>query len=177
MGDSLRSYCDTGIEYATVGFVNMAPEHDTSGADWPSINFAGHCAGTTFPGPDGKPSALYDNCSSLKTDIPYCQSKGVKVILSIGGWWSETAPNNNYKVSTEKKGEEFATFLHNAFGKYDKKWTGPRPFDLSPSEHVQVDGYDFDLEIKNGMSPLTRHCAAQCNVLTSHLQTTRPTSR
>ncbi|PNY27206.1 Endochitinase A1 [Tolypocladium capitatum] len=143
-GRELRTICDSGIEYATVGFVNLSPEHDPSEAGYPGINFSSHCWGTSFPGVVGKPSKLLDHCASLMTDIPYCQSRGVKVILSIGGEYSTT--DNNYAVSTEEKGEHFADFLYNAFGPYNKNWNGPRPFDPNPWDHVAVDGYDFDLE-------------------------------
>ncbi|KND89903.1 Endochitinase A1 [Tolypocladium ophioglossoides CBS 100239] len=150
-GHDLRTFCDSGIEYATVGFVNLSPEHDPSKADYPGINFSSHCWGTSFPDVDGNPSKLLNHCASLMTDIPYCQSRGVKVILSIGGEYSTT--DNNYAVSTEQNGEYFADFLYNAFGPYNKNWNGPRPFDPSPLVHVAVDGYDFDIEAKLDNKP------------------------
>ncbi|POR36249.1 Uncharacterized protein TPAR_03546 [Tolypocladium paradoxum] len=143
-GATLREYCDSGVQYATVGFVNQAPEHDPTKNGYPSINFSSFCDGVGYIGKNGLDTGLQSNCASLKTDIPYCQSKGVKVILSIGGWWSEQG--NNYKVSSDENGESFADFLYSAFGPYTKSWNGPRPFD-SDSQHVAVDGFDFDLEI------------------------------
>lgn len=82
---------------------------------------------------------------SLQADIPYCRAKGVKVILSIGGVFSATS---NYTVADNSTGTEFATFLYNAFGPYNSSWTGPRPFDSSPTDHTSVDGFDFDIEHK-----------------------------
>lgn len=83
----------------------------------------------------------------MRDDIEYCRSKGVKVILSIGGDYSETS---NYQVSTKENGEYFANFLYHAFGPYSSSWKGPRPFDISPTEHVSVDGFDFDIEADLG---------------------------
>lgn len=80
----------------------------------------------------------------MKQDINYCKSKGVKVLLSIGGEYN-TGPSN-YDVTTEENGEYFADFLYGAFGPYDPNWDGPRPFDFSATEHTSVDGFDFDIE-------------------------------
>ena len=66
---------------------------------------------------------------------------GVKVLLAIGGEYK----NSNYKVSTVANGRSFADFLWGAFGPYDPKWTGPRPWD-GADFHNTVDGFDFDLE-------------------------------
>lgn len=76
-------------------------------------------------------------------DIPYCQKQGVKVIVSIGGSYSE---DNNYKVTTTENGEYFANFLYKAFGPYDAAWNGPRPFDHGDTR-VAVDGFDFAIRI------------------------------
>ncbi|ODA83258.1 hypothetical protein RJ55_01770 [Drechmeria coniospora] len=138
---SLRNFCDTGIKYASISFINLSPEHDPSGSGFPGLNVGPYCGAAVYNGN----SKLLSDCQSLKTDIPYCQSKGVKVLLSIGGVWDST--NNNYAVSTEEKGIEFADFLYKAFGPCRDSCDGPRPFDPSSSEHVAIDGYDFDLEI------------------------------
>lgn len=149
-GPRLRDYCDSGVQYATLGFVNMAPENDRTGAGYPSIDFSSHCWSETFETESGGKSPLYTNCETLKEDIPYCQSKGVKVLLSIGGTYHEptnsTDKSNDYKVTTDANGEKFAEFLYGAFGPYRLGHTGPRPFD-SPGRHVAVDGFDFDIEM------------------------------
>ncbi|XP_044721453.1 glycosyl hydrolases family 18 domain-containing protein [Hirsutella rhossiliensis] len=148
-GPELRDYCDSGVQYATLAFVNMSPEKDRSGAGYPGINFSSHCWAETFESDSGRASQLYRNCQSLKTDIPYCQSKGVKVLLSIGGDYGKPKGSgylsNDYEVTTDANGEYFADFLYNAFGPYRQGYTGPRPFDR-PDEHVAVDGFDFDIE-------------------------------
>lgn len=91
------------------------------------------------------PSNLLSHCTSLQNDIPYCRAKGVKVILSIGGVYDSAS--SNYLVPDNSTGTEFATFLYNAFGPYNSSWTGPRPFDSSPTDHTSVDGFDFDIEM------------------------------
>ncbi|KJZ72578.1 hypothetical protein HIM_08102 [Hirsutella minnesotensis 3608] len=151
-GARLSTFCDSGIQYATIGFVNRSPENDDSGAEYPGINFSSHCWAESFSSPSGRPTQLLSHCQELKDDIPYCQSKGVKVILSIGGVWNKK--RNNYEVTTDENGEYFADFLYNAFGPYRKEWTGPRPFD-SDNQQVAVDGFDFDIEasFENGNGP------------------------
>lgn len=134
------------MQYATLSFINSAPEHDPTGNEYPSINFSSFCGAAGYIGPNGMETALLKDCASLKADIPYCQSQGVKVILSIGG---EYGPSNNYAVTSDENGEYFAEFLYNAFGPYNDKWGGPRPFD-SDSGSVAVDGFDFDIEAKLG---------------------------
>ncbi|KAH7303995.1 glycoside hydrolase superfamily [Stachybotrys elegans] len=140
--ENLRTYCDSGIDYVTLSFVNQAPEHDLA-ANYPGTNFAGHCsAGVFYNGTNA--SKLLSKCDEMKKDIPYCRSKGVKVLLSIGGHYNETT--SNYLVTSKANGQYFASFLYRAFGPWDSTWTGPRPFDLSSTNHTQVDGFDFDIE-------------------------------
>ncbi|KPM34471.1 hypothetical protein AK830_g12098 [Neonectria ditissima] len=142
--DSLTSYCDSGVEYVTIAFVNQAPEHNPSG--WPGTNFAGHCPGDYYmygPG-DSLQSNLWKNCYLIQEGIPYCQNLGVKVLLSIGGDYN--VGDSNYEVTTDDHGVEFANFLYGAFGPKVDSWDGPRPFD-GASGHNHVDGFDFDIEV------------------------------
>ncbi|KFA69576.1 hypothetical protein S40285_09108, partial [Stachybotrys chlorohalonatus IBT 40285] len=147
--ENLRTYCDSGIQYVTLSFVNQAPEHDLA-TNYPGTNFAAHCWADTY-NVDGNPSNLLSGCHEMKKDIPYCRSKGVKVLLSIGGDYNKTT--SNYLVTSEENGEYFADFLYRAFGPYDGSWTGPRPFDISPTNRTQVDGFDFDIEAKFDNKP------------------------
>ncbi|KYK62069.1 hypothetical protein DCS_03214 [Drechmeria coniospora] len=149
-GHNLREFCDTGIQYATLGFVNMSPENDYTEAGYPGINFSAHCWADSYLDKKGQPTKLLSHCNSLKEDIEYCRDRGVKVILAIGGDYNA---KSNYKVSTTENGEYFADFLYNAFGPYSPSWKGPRPFDISPTEHVEVDGFDFDIEAKLDNKP------------------------
>ncbi|KAH0594341.1 hypothetical protein MHUMG1_07689 [Metarhizium humberi] len=148
-GRFLRDICDSGVNYATVSFINNSPEN---GDGYPGSNFGANCAGEVYTNTDGKKTKLLSACSFIQRDIPYCQSKGVKVLLAIGG--AHIPGTSEYAVSSEEKGVEFAEFLYNAFGPYKSSWTGPRPFD-STTTHVSVDGFDLDLEdrtpkFKNG---------------------------
>ncbi|EXL90911.1 glycoside hydrolase superfamily [Fusarium oxysporum II5] len=141
--DSLKSYCDSAPEYVTLSFVNQAPEHTESG--YPGTNFAGHCAAGVFSNKHGVASSLLSECHTIKEGIPYCQERGVKVLLSIGGVYNEAG--SNYKVTTDDKGVDFADFLYKAFGPYDQSWDGPRPFDSDDgTTRPAVDGFDFDIE-------------------------------
>lgn len=127
------------MQYASVSFVTKSPEH---GNGYPATNFGGNCAADVYS-KDGKKTELLSNCYRIKEDIPYCQNKGVKVLLSIGG---ESSTSTNYNLYDTTEGVEFAEFLYNAFGPYQSSWDGPRPFDTNTSEHVAVDGFDLDLE-------------------------------
>ncbi|KAJ4321058.1 Chitinase 2 [Fusarium piperis] len=141
--EALKSYCDNGPEYVTLSFVNQAPENTKSG--YPGTNFAGHCWAGTYKNKDNIGGDLLSECYSIKEGIPYCQERGVKVLLSIGGVYNENG--GNYKVSTDQKGVDFADFLWSAFGPYDKNWNGPRPFDADDgSTRPAIDGFDFDIE-------------------------------
>ena len=138
--DRLRDYCDTGINYVTLAFVYESPENNPS--NYPGTNFAGHCWAGTYSNEDGIGSNLLSECHTIKEDVGYCQEKGVKILLSIGG----DPVGKKYEVTTEENGKYFAEFLYGAFGPYDEEWNGPRPFDASETEHTAVDGFDFDIE-------------------------------
>ena len=125
-----------------MSFVNNSPENDNG---FPGTNFGANCNWPTYMNGD-ETTQLLSDCSLIKEDVPYCKSKGVKVLLSIGGVFGS---GSRYDVSTDEKGQEFASFLYSAFGPYQKSWTGPRPFDVSPDSPTSVDGFDFDIEIKD----------------------------
>ncbi|KAI6782540.1 uncharacterized protein J7T54_003551 [Emericellopsis cladophorae] len=139
--ERLADYCDTGVEYVSLAFVNVAPEH---GNGYPGTNFAGHCGGGVYTAPNGEPSDLLSECQILKEDIPKCKEKGVTILLSIGGVFNEDT--SNYEVSSVENGVDFADFLYGAFGPYNPDWEGPRPFDLDEDNHTSVDGFDLDIE-------------------------------
>lgn len=146
--DRLSDYCDSGVKYATLSFIQQAPEHDVT--NWPGMGFAAHCGGDYYY-KNGTKSHMLSNCQTIKEDIPYCKSRGVKILLSIGGVYDPKV-DADYKVTTEENGRYFADFLHGAFGPFDPTWDGPRPFDLNNSTHNSVDGYDFDVEEAFGKS-------------------------
>ncbi|KAM5346754.1 hypothetical protein ACJ41O_009759 [Fusarium nematophilum] len=141
--EPLKQYCDSSPEYVTLSFVNQSPENHPSG--YPGTNFAGHCWAGVYENKNNVPSNLLSECKKIQEGIPYCQERGVKVLLSIGGEYDEAV--SNYKVSSDENGVDFANFLYNAFGPYDPNWDGPRPFDAEDgSTRPSVDGFDFDIE-------------------------------
>jgi chitinase len=155
--DRLREYCEnSSFEYVTVGFINKSPEQDDSSLEYPGSNFAFHCMNEYYQDSNGVNSNLLSKCGKLAADVRYCQKKGKKVLLSIGGTWNP--PAADYTVSSPAKGEEFASFLWNAFGPYQASWgKRARPFDDyyggpedEADKHFVVDGFDFDIEHKFG---------------------------
>ena len=146
VGDTLAQYCASeSIDYVTLGFVNLSPEHG-KGSDLPGTNFAAHCAAGVYWN-KGKESQLLKDCDIIRNDIKTCQGLGKKVLLSIGGEYSTA---NDYSLSSVTKGNEFADFMFDAFGPYSPSYSGPRPFDISETEHISLDGFDFDIEYNFG---------------------------
>lgn len=152
--DRLRTFCDTpGFDYVTVGFVNSSPEHDPSGLKYPGTDFAMHCVGAYYQDAQDRDSKLLSKCGLIAADVRYCQKKGKKVLLSIGGHVSATT---DYSISSPPEGEYFADFIWGAFGPYNPSWTKARPFDDfyggadEGDEHFVFDGFDFDIEEKFG---------------------------
>ncbi|KAI0847622.1 glycoside hydrolase superfamily [Daldinia vernicosa] len=140
--DSLGEHCESdSIDYVTLGFVNNSPENG-NGTGYPGTNFAAHCAAEVYVN-NNRDSKLLSSCSFIKDDIKKCQQLGKKVLLSIGG---EFSSSSNYTLSSVQAGIDFADFLYQAFGPFKSGYTGPRPFDTSSTEHVTIDGFDFDIE-------------------------------
>jgi chitinase len=81
----------------------------------------------------------------MVADIPVCQSTyGKKIILSLGG------ASNTYQLTGAAAGVAFADFLWGAFGPQTAAWLAaksPRPFDGPQGQAVEVDGFDFDIEL------------------------------
>lgn len=73
----LRTYCDDSeVDIIVMGFMHMFPS-DPRIPGCPNLNFANHCEQTQ---PNGM---LY--CPDIGADVTYCQGKGKKVLLSLGG--------------------------------------------------------------------------------------------
>lgn len=140
---TLSQVCqEDALDFVTLSFINETPENDGN-TNYPGMEFAAHCPGTTYT-VNGEASNLISGCTDIQEGIPVCQAAGTKVILSIGGVFD--AQLANYNLTTEANGRYFADFLWGAFGPYNASWTGPRPFDLSATQHNSVDGFDFDIE-------------------------------
>jgi chitinase len=108
----------------------------------PQLSFGDHCDEGELFTKGGKQTGLQLGCSSLKEDIAYCQSKGIKVLLSIGG---PDSSRSSLALGSADKGAEFADWLLNAFGPKQDSYKGPRPFDRDGEAPTVLDGFDFDL--------------------------------
>ncbi|KAG6425657.1 hypothetical protein SASPL_116102 [Salvia splendens] len=69
-------------------------------------------------------------CSIFANEIRYCQSLGIKVLLSLGG------ANGNYGISSMADAQQVAAYL----------WTSYLSGSGGPLGDVALDGVDFDIE-------------------------------
>lgn len=120
----LSEYCDNdATDIVLLSFLHIF--FGTGGK--PEVNFASACDdGTLFPG-----TALLQ-CPNIAQDIKTCQSKGKKVILSLGG------ASGSYGFSSDSQAEEFAQTLWDLFAGGN---SDTRPFGDSI-----IDGFDLDIE-------------------------------
>ncbi|CAN0884565.1 Acidic endochitinase [Linum grandiflorum] len=103
-------------------FVNIAfVPFFGNGRRSPALDLSGHCNPNT------------GGCRSLSADIRSCQSKGIKVFLSIGGGAGV------YSLSSTADARQFAIYLFNNFLSGS---SATRPF--GPAV---LDGIDFDIEL------------------------------
>lgn len=109
----------------------------------PGDNFAGYCGSEVFTFPNGTETEIYTHCPAISDSIRYCQRKGVKVLLSVGG---ADISSSDYGMSTVDEGKYFAEYLWKMVGPKDASFNGPRPFDTSKYTNV-LDGFDFDIEM------------------------------
>ncbi|KAI6869573.1 glycoside hydrolase, partial [Hortaea werneckii] len=73
----------------------------------------------------------------IAQDVQDCQTQyNTKIFLSLGGGYP-----NNYYITDDASGEDFADFLWGAFGPVSANNGQPRPWG-----NVAVDGFDFDIE-------------------------------
>ena len=114
---NLTSTCATGkYSYVNIAFLNIFGSGQT-----PGINLAGHC------NPANK------GCTIVSQGIRYCQKRGVKLMLSIGG------AIGNYTLASPKDAKKVAKYLWKNFlgGKSSSR----------PLGHAILDGIDFDIEL------------------------------
>ncbi|PMD31543.1 glycoside hydrolase family 18 protein [Hyaloscypha variabilis F] len=143
----LSYFCaQSAVDVIPIGFVDVFP---AQGNGFPGTNFGNQCWGTPYvyagPGNDSALNQLQSECPDLVVDIPVCQSTySKKIILSLGG------SSQTYQLSGASNGVAFADFLWGAFGPRNATWVAdglPRPFDGPDGQAVEVDGFDFDIEI------------------------------
>ena len=112
----LNETCATKrYRYVNLAFLNIFGEGRA-----PSLNLAGHC---------DPPSG---GCVGLSSEIKYCQSLGIKVLLSLGGGVG------NYSFSSKDDARNFAKYL------WDHYLGGHA--DFRPLGNAPLDGIDFDIE-------------------------------
>ncbi|KAK7270443.1 hypothetical protein RIF29_23583 [Crotalaria pallida] len=114
---SLTETCDTK-KYEIVLLAFLAQFGCDREVKW---NFAGHCG-------DWSP------CTKLQSEIQYCQSKGIKVLLSLGG--ADVRPTYDYSLCSPQDAKNVAKYLYNNF------LNGQN----GPLGSVTLDGIDFDIE-------------------------------
>jgi chitinase len=118
---SLAETCATG-NYA---FVNIAFLCSFGSGRTPQLNLAGHC------------DPYSDACTNLTADITSCQSKGVKVMLSIGGG------AGGYSLNSKHDAFQLAQYIWNNFlgGTSGKRPLGAAVFD---GVHFDIEGGNPD---------------------------------
>ncbi|KAA8576019.1 hypothetical protein EYC84_006182 [Monilinia fructicola] len=153
---NLSYYCEQStVDIIPLGFMNVFP---AQGDGYPAENFGNACYGQPIftPGPgyplgevDTSKDQLYVQCPGIQEGIPYCQSLGKKILLSLGG------ASATYQLTGVADGEYFADFLWGSYGPFKQSWLdagGIRPMDggyygTDPNIHIDIDGFDFDIEI------------------------------
>lgn len=106
----------------------------------PSIDFGPGCSDPTSTQAEHAPGLK--DCSVLGKEITTCQSIGKKVLLSLGGY------NSNTSFTSDEQATQFADLLWDLFGAgtSDRLRYNLRPFGASD---VKIDGFDIDNENKN----------------------------
>ncbi|KAI9382145.1 hypothetical protein POPTR_014G091600v4 [Populus trichocarpa] len=113
---TLAETCATGL----YEFVNIAFLSSFGSGRNPMMNLAGHC------------DPYSKGCTGLSSDIESCQSKGIKLMLSIGGG------SGSYSLASSDDARQVATYIWNNFlgGQSSFRPLGP----------AVLDGVDFDIE-------------------------------
>ncbi|KAF7905885.1 hypothetical protein EAF00_000164 [Botryotinia globosa] len=172
---NLSYYCEQStVDIIPLAFMNVFP---AQGDGYPAENFGNACYGQPIftPGPgyplghvETSKDQLYVQCPGIQEGIPYCQSLGKKILLSLGG------ASNTYQLTGAADGEYFADFLWGSYGPFKQSWLdagGIRPMDggyygTDPSIHIDIDGFDFDIEF--GPTDYSEGYIAMINRLREH---------
>jgi chitinase len=154
---SLADACNTNnYQFVNIAFLS------TFGNGQNKLNLAGHC------NPD-----IINSCTKFSSEIKTCQSKGIKVLLSLGG----DASAGTYSLSSTAEATNLASYLWDNFlgGTSSSR----------PLGDAVLDGIDFDIEAGgehydelakalNGFSPQSQKkiylsAAPQCPYPDAHL--------
>ncbi|XP_068331055.1 hevamine-A-like [Pyrus communis] len=115
---TLAETCATGkYSYVNIAFLNKFGSGQT-----PEINLAGHC------------NPASGGCAIVSSGITSCQSRGIKVLLSIGGGVG------NYSLASAADAKDVAGYLWNNF-------LGGKKSTSRPLGDAVLDGVDFDIEL------------------------------
>lgn len=101
---------------------------------YPSIDFGPGCSSQTSAQADTAPGLK--DCSALAPEVSACQTLGKKVLVSLGGY------NSNTSFASKTQATDFASKLWDLFGAGSGADAGLRPFGTD----VVVDGFDLDNE-------------------------------
>jgi chitinase len=104
---------------------------------YPSIDFGPGCSGQTSAQTDTAPGLK--DCSALAPEIAACQALDKKVLLSLGGY------NSNTSFTSDTQATEFASTLWDLFGAGNGLDSDLRPFGAD----IIIDGFDIDNENHN----------------------------
>ncbi|GAU32312.1 hypothetical protein TSUD_43540 [Trifolium subterraneum] len=115
---SLADACNTN----NYQFVNIAFLSTFGNGQNPQLNLAGHCN-----------PAIINSCTKFSSEIQTCQSKGIKVLLSLGG------VAGTYSLSSTAEANDLANYLWNNF-------LGGTASSSRPLGDAVLDGIDFDIE-------------------------------
>ncbi|KAI9316179.1 glycoside hydrolase superfamily [Dichotomocladium elegans] len=118
---NLAYYCDSSTDVIIISFLVQF-----NVGKLPVLNIANSCVGSTFPGTE------LLKCDKIGRDIKTCQSRGKKVLLSLGG------ASGAYGFRNNAEAKKFAKTLWNLFGGGHSK---TRPFGTAV-----IDGFDLDIE-------------------------------
>ncbi|KAJ4962375.1 hypothetical protein NE237_022314 [Protea cynaroides] len=113
---TLNDTCASGL----YSYVNIAFLVTFGGGQTPVLNLAGHCDPT------------YGTCAIFGSQIKYCQSLGIKVMLSLGGG------AGNYNLTSKQDARNVSKYLwHNYLGGKSSS---------RPLGNATLNGIDFDIE-------------------------------
>lgn len=118
---TLTETCATG----RFSYVNIAFLFKFGNGQTPEINLAGHC----------NPAA--NGCTAISDGISYCQKRGIKVLLSLGGGVG------SYSLASEEDAKNVSLYLWNNFL---GGWSPSRPLG-----NATLDGIDFDIELGSNL--------------------------
>ncbi|KAK9914388.1 hypothetical protein M0R45_038170 [Rubus argutus] len=116
---TLHQTCATGkYLYVNIAFLNVFGSGQT-----PQINLAGHC------------NPASNGCNIVGPEITFCQSRGIKVFLSLGGGVGK------YSLSSAADAKSVANYL------WDNFLDGKGKSTTRPFGNAVLDGIDFDIEL------------------------------